>query len=76
MTLINTEYQGFTRKLGELCSFVLENVKNIPRLNNLDLAAFRILPADGIEITQIKTGHQRSSVIIHILSKRENLFML
>lgn len=51
MTLINTEYQGFTRKLGELCSFVLENVKNIPRLNNLDLAAFRILPADGIEMT-------------------------
>ncbi len=51
MTLINTEYQGFTRKLGELCSFVLENVKNIPRLNNLDLAAFRILPADGNEMT-------------------------
>lgn len=51
MTLINTESQGFTRKLGGLCSFVLENVKNIPRVNYLDLAAFRIVPADENEMT-------------------------
>lgn len=33
MSLINTESEGFTHWPVGLCSFVLENTKNIPMVN-------------------------------------------